>query len=193
MEPETITSQDWYRVRRGEDEIAWERLFVLKADERVVFADRAAKEWAFLEDDQREAVLERVARLVAETDAPDVKAVAHGKGRMLVHADDLRIVFSTNADRIEIATVRGGRVLDPENSGPPPVELSLLNNLVPTARYRREATRRPNSTSVQSTPHILERLRPYSSPPLLIRDIVSPVIGPRPSRIIPALMSLDTY
>ncbi len=117
-----INSQDWYRVRRGEDQIAWGRRWRMTDLPGVVFSERARDEFAFLEARQRTA-LTRVLR--EATDAPDDAKgtpVAYGQGRRMLRVGDLRVVFRVREGEGEawISTIRGGPVLDPEHTGPPP-------------------------------------------------------------------------
>ena len=119
---ESLTCQDWYRVRRGEDEISWGRTHTDPQLPRALFSRRSFQELAFLTADQKQDVRECVRQLLAVPPGEQGVAVLSGKARRLAHAGPLRIVFRFNADtgQLEIATIRGGAVLDPENVGPAP-------------------------------------------------------------------------
>ena len=120
---ESLTCQDWYRVRRGEDEIAWGKTHTDPQLPNVLFSRRSFQELAFLTPEQKQAVRECVRQLSALSPAEQGVAVLNGSGRRLAHASRLRVVFRLDTDnaRIEISTIRGGEVLDPENVGPAPV------------------------------------------------------------------------
>lgn len=115
-----INSQDWYRVRRGEDQLAWGRRWVADDLPGIVFSDRARGEFAFLEPDQRAALTEALRELVAAPDDAKGTALAHGQGRRMLRVDGLRVVFRLREGEVLISTIRGGPVLDPEHTGPPP-------------------------------------------------------------------------
>ena len=115
-----ITSQDWYRVRRGEDQIAWGNARIAPDLPDVVFSYRSSQEFAFLEPEQQTAVREALLGLSAAGMDERGEQIEHSGGRCLFQVDALRIVFRSEEDTISISTIRGGRVLDPENLGPPP-------------------------------------------------------------------------
>ena len=117
-----LTCQDWYRVRRGEDEIAWGKTYIDPQLPCVLFSRRSFQELAFLRAEQQQFVRECIRQMTASPPAERGIVVLNGDGHRLAHAGGLRIVFRFNADReqIEISTIRGGEVLDPENVGPPP-------------------------------------------------------------------------
>jgi hypothetical protein len=114
---EALNSQDWYRVRRGEDEIAWGRTHEDPELPTVIFSRRSQQELAFLEPEQQEAVRQCL-RDLGDGAAP----VTGGQGRRVVHVDALRIVYRVDpgTNRVMISTIRGGKVCDPENVGPAP-------------------------------------------------------------------------
>ncbi|MBU0716253.1 MAG: hypothetical protein KJ964_12930 [Verrucomicrobia bacterium] len=117
-----LTSQDWYRVRRGEDEVAWGKTYVDPQLPCVLFSRRSFQELAFLRAEQQQSVRECIRQMTVSPLGERDIVVLNGGGRRLAHAGGLRIVFRFNADRakFEISTIRGGEVLDPENVGPPP-------------------------------------------------------------------------
>ncbi len=122
MTTESVTCQDWYRVRRGEDEIAWGKTYADPKMPHVLFSWRSSQELAFLERQQKKRVLDCIKGL-STTHQPEAGiSVRNGSGRRIVHVDQLQIVFRHNpeAGRMEISTIRGGPVLDPENVGPAP-------------------------------------------------------------------------
>jgi hypothetical protein len=125
---ESLTCQDWYRVRRGEDQIAWGQTHTDPELPRVIFSKRASQEMAFLTPEQRQSVTDRARHLSAETVQEHGVPVTNGGGRRLMHAGSIRIVFRPNASagQVEISTIRGGKVLDPENVGPPPAAGGVL-------------------------------------------------------------------
>ena len=110
-----INSQDWYRVRRGEDQIAWGQRWAVDALPSVVFSERARAEFAFLEPGQRAAMREALRDLSAAGEP-----VAHGEGRRVLTVAALRLVFRHEDGCAWISTIRGGPVLDPEHTGPAP-------------------------------------------------------------------------
>ena len=118
--PEPITSQDWYRVRRGEDEIAWGRIHTDPAHPQAVFSRRSFQEAAFFTAEQKEEVDACIASLselpVEEQGVP----VEHGGDRRIVYASELKIIFRYRevTGQLEISTIRGGKVVDPENVMP---------------------------------------------------------------------------
>ena len=118
--PVALNSQEWYRVRRGEDELAWGQGQVLPGLPEVLCSRRAALEFAFLEPEQQTAV-QAALRQTGRTEPPGIP-VQHGGGRRLLEVGTLRLVFGIETDtgRALLSTIRGGPVLDPENHGPPP-------------------------------------------------------------------------
>jgi len=118
----SLTCQDWYRVRRGEDDMAWGRGQALDGAPRVRLSRRAARELAFLEPDRREAVASHLAQTAADPYGERSCYVLRGAGRWLTRVGDLRIVFRVDPDNgtLLVSTIRGGAVLDPEAVGPPP-------------------------------------------------------------------------
>jgi streptogramin lyase len=119
-----ITSQDWYRVRRGEDQLAWGKVRALDDLPKVVLSHRAADELAFLDADQRGAILRRLAKLSTEPRGQESKPVGYGGPRRLSPVEDLRIVYRVNDHngKLLVSTIRKriGVSFDPENMGPPP-------------------------------------------------------------------------
>lgn len=117
---EILSSQDWYRVRRGEDQIAWGRAFRLIDDRKVRLSYRASQEFGFLDDGQRNALLQALHAVTVGREP--AAAVLDGDERRLIRAAGLRAVFRYAADGagIEVATIRDGAVLDPESVGRPP-------------------------------------------------------------------------
>jgi len=116
----SINSQDWYRVRRGEDQIAWGRCWVASDLSGVVFSERARAEFAFLEPAQRTALRRALGALSAAPAGTGGRPVAYGQGRRMLCVASLRVVCRVDEGRVWISTIRGGPVLDPENEGPPP-------------------------------------------------------------------------
>lgn len=118
-EPLEINHQDWYRVRRGEDQLAWG----LSHDPRDVpglrLSRRARAEIGWLEGDEQEQVVQRLRELA---EGKDGRPVAHGLGRLVSVLGKFRIVFRVEEGRVLISTVRGGKVYDPENVGPAPTD-----------------------------------------------------------------------
>jgi hypothetical protein len=115
-----INSQDWYRVRRGEDQLAWGKRWATPELPGTVFSERARDEFAFLEPDQQAALTRAVVEL---NDAPDDvqdRPVPHGQGRRMLEVEALRVVFTRREGVTYVSTIRGGPVLDPEHAGPPP-------------------------------------------------------------------------
>jgi hypothetical protein len=53
---EPLNGQDWYRVRRGEDEIAWGKTHHAPGLDDIVFSRRSFQEFAFLTKEQQTAV-----------------------------------------------------------------------------------------------------------------------------------------
>ena len=115
-----ISSQDWYRVRRGEDQIAWGGRWEASGLPRVVFSERARAEFAFLEPAQQAALVSALGDMTTAADDAKGEPVAHGQSRRVLHVASLRVVFRLDEGRAWISTIRGGPVLDPENEGPPP-------------------------------------------------------------------------
>ena len=116
----SLTCQDWYRVRRGEDEIVWGKAYIDPQLPNVLFSRRSSHELAFLTTQQKRMVRECLRQLSSMSPDEQGVAVLNGGSRRLAHVDQLRIVFRFNADsdQLEISTIRGGPVLDPENVGP---------------------------------------------------------------------------
>ena len=119
---EAITCQDWYRVRRGEDQIAWSRAGEVEGLPGVFFSERAQAEWAFLEPCQRQALADHLRELAADPLGALSAPILHGGQRRISHLDALYVIFTPDlaAGRILITTIRGGPVLDPEATGPAP-------------------------------------------------------------------------
>jgi hypothetical protein len=95
MSGERLTCQDWYRVRRGEDQLAWARAGSVASMPGVTLSERARAEYAFMPERQRREVARTLTSVVYVVFVPD----AHG---------------------IAVSTIRGGPVLDPEAVGPAP-------------------------------------------------------------------------
>ena len=119
-----ITSQDWYRVRRGEDQIAWGEVKPLDNLPKIVLSRRAANELAFLPGQERDAVARQFVRLSAEPRGPTSKPIKQGGRRRLSPVGRLRIIYqaSDQEGKILVSTIRKeiGVSFDPENMGPPP-------------------------------------------------------------------------
>ena len=122
MKPATLTSQDWYRVRRGEDEIAWGLGADVPSAPGAHLSRRAGQELAYLDAAQADAVVEQLRHVAAEPYGERSAFVLHGAGRWMLRVGDMRVVFQVDADdgRVLVSTIRGGAVLDPEAQGPPP-------------------------------------------------------------------------
>jgi hypothetical protein len=119
---EPLTSQDWYRVRRGEDEIAWGRTHRDPELAGVLLSRRSHQKLAFLTAAQQQAIRDELRRLGGSPPGQQGAPVAHGGGRRVLHVAALRIVFRVNPRTRQalVSTIRGGEVLDPENVGPAP-------------------------------------------------------------------------
>ena len=115
-----ITCQDWYRVRRGEDQIAWGNTRVAPDLPGIVFSFRSSQEFAFLEPEQQDALRHALLELTAASTEDRGLPIECGRGRRLLALEPLRIVFRIQTNTVYISTIRGGAVLDPENLGPPP-------------------------------------------------------------------------
>jgi hypothetical protein len=117
---ETLTCQEWYRVRRGEDEIAWGRTHSDPALANVLFSHRSYQELAFLETEQQQEVRDALVRISSLPPGKQGAPLENGGGRRLVRVGQLRIVLRPGmaGERVEVSTIRGGKVLDPENVGP---------------------------------------------------------------------------
>ena len=121
---EKLTLQDWYRVRRGEDEIVWGLCEDFKEVRGVSFSRRAGQEFAFLDADQKRLVADCMRQITQAPYGAPSSLVHRGFGRWVARAEMLRIVYRLDDDtnRIFVSTIRGGAVLDPEFEGPPPSE-----------------------------------------------------------------------
>jgi|LSQX01.2.fsa_nt_gb mRNA-degrading endonuclease RelE of RelBE toxin-antitoxin system len=110
----TISSQDWYRVRRGEDDLAWGARWRVSGAS-VIVSDRACQEIRFLSAEQQERLREELIRLGNDPVLhPRSEPLIHAGPRWLLELDDFRVVFSFDWESVCVSTVRGGRVLDPE-------------------------------------------------------------------------------
>jgi len=119
-----ITAQDWYRVRRGEDQLAWGHLAWLEHLPKVVFSRRAGEELAFLDPTDREGVVVSLQGMSSRGPRGDGAAVEGGGGWLHQASGDLRIIYRRrgSGDTVEVATIRKaeGVSFDPENMGHPP-------------------------------------------------------------------------
>jgi len=126
-----ITSQDWYRVRRGEDQIAWGDTKPLEALPKVVLSRRAADELAFLHVEEREAILSQFAKLSAEPIGPQSRRVRCGGPRRITSVGGLRVIYQVAGrdEKVHVSTIRKGigESFDPENMGPPPPRADLFD------------------------------------------------------------------
>jgi len=118
----TLTCQDWYRVRRGEDEIAWGLCRWLGDAAKMCFSRRASQEFAFLEPGQKRSVMERLRDVCAHPYGEQSRFVLRGGGRWATQVGDMRVVYQVDpgTGAILVSTIRGGKVLDPEAVGPTP-------------------------------------------------------------------------
>lgn len=131
--PVRLTSQDWYRLRRGEDQLAWGQQARLKGLEAVVLSRRAGEEFCFLSTAERTAV---VARLSALQHGGEIEASAPIKETpcwRLTRVGEIRIVWRRGGVAgAEVATFRKreGTAFDPEIMGrpEPPAELRWDSN-----------------------------------------------------------------
>jgi hypothetical protein len=112
-----LTCQDWYRVRRGEDEIAWGLCHHPQDLPALRLSRRARAELGWLEGEEQGEVVARLRRLAASVEG---RPVAGGAGRLVSLVGKFRIVFRVIEDRVLVSTIRGGNVYDPENVGPAP-------------------------------------------------------------------------
>jgi len=117
-----LSSQDWYRVRRGEDEIAWGKIERVPGLPNVVFSRRGFQELGFLEPGQEEAVLDLLRGISDSPTSGPCVVVACGGGRRVGLVASLRVVYQPGAEagQVAVSTIRGGAVCDPENVGPAP-------------------------------------------------------------------------
>lgn len=120
--PAEITSQDWYRVRRGEDELAWGRCADVPEVDGLCFSRRASQEFAFLDTSEKAAVLTQLRKVCADPYGQHSAAILRGAGRWLTAVGQMRIIYQVDAERgrVLVSTIRGGKVLDPEAVGPVP-------------------------------------------------------------------------
>ena len=120
-----ITAQDWYRVRRGEDQLAWRMHAALEGLPDVVLSKRAGEELAFLDEEGRARAVDCLRNLVTVDGCPRSSAVAGGEGWRLTRVGELRMIYRRSGEtgRIQVATIRKqeGVSFDPENMGRPPV------------------------------------------------------------------------
>jgi len=117
-----ITAQDWYRVRRGEDQIAWQDTQVRPELPGVVFSRRASHELAFLNPAERHTVLAQLEMISQQPNGPTSKPIHNGGQRRLSPVRDLRIIFEEQNGKVLVSTIRKriGVAFDPENTAPPP-------------------------------------------------------------------------
>jgi len=119
-----ITAQDWYRVRRGEDQIAWGKIQAIETLPRVVLSRRAADELAFLRAMERDAIVRRLAALSTDPCGAESMPVKSGCLRRLSPVGRLRIIYQVRDqdEKLFVSTIRKGIGVsfDPENMGPPP-------------------------------------------------------------------------
>jgi len=117
-----ITPQDWYRVRRGEDQIAWQDTQVRPGLPGVVLSRRAAHELAFLNPAERQAVLAQLGTIFKQPNGPTSKPIHNGGPRRLSPVGELRIVFQPHDGKVFVSTIRKriGVSFDPENMAAPP-------------------------------------------------------------------------
>jgi hypothetical protein len=118
MDNGVLSSQDWYRVRRGEDEIAWGKTYAEQALPQIIFSRRAEQERAFLDPDQANVLRERLRELQGNPQQGVI--VRAGGGRRVAYVAQLRVVYRIVEafPGIQISTIRGGKVVDPENVRP---------------------------------------------------------------------------
>jgi hypothetical protein len=120
-----ITAQDWYRVRRGEDQLAWGLHAAIERLPGVVLSKRAGEEFAFLDNDERARLADCLRNLVEDKENAPASVVEGGDGWLLSRVGELRVVVrrSVETSRLQVATIRRqeGVSFDPENLGPPPV------------------------------------------------------------------------
>ncbi len=112
-----LSCQDWYRVRRGEDQLAWGLIHDPHEAPELRLSRRARAELGWLEGEEQGMVVARLCRLSFR---PEGLAIAGGGDRFVSLVGKFRIVFRVQAGRVQISTVRGGKVYDPENVGPAP-------------------------------------------------------------------------
>ena len=129
QEGERITAQDWYRVRRGEDQLAWGQRVTLQGLPTVVLSQRAGEEFAFLDEADRRRVAERLRDLAGDRGDALSLAVEPESGWRLSRVGELRVIFRQSCDtgEIRVATIRKqeGVSFDPENMGHPPEAMGL--------------------------------------------------------------------
>jgi hypothetical protein len=120
MSGERLTCQDWYRVRRGEDQLAWARAGSVASMPGVTLSERARAEYAFMPERQRREVARTLTSVAADPSGATSSPVEHGGERRVAHIGEVYVVFVPDAHGIAVSTIRGGPVLDPEAVGPAP-------------------------------------------------------------------------
>ena len=120
-----VNSQDWYRVRRGEDQLAWGRRWSAEDLPGIVFSERARSEFAFLEPEQRSALTGALREMMNAPEDAQGAPVAHGGDRRMLRVGDLRAIFRLREGEAWLSTIRGGPVLDPEHTGPAPETVTI--------------------------------------------------------------------
>ncbi|MFH1477282.1 MAG: hypothetical protein ABIH24_07315 [Verrucomicrobiota bacterium] len=118
-----ITSGDWYRLRRGEDQLAWGKCAKLTGCPAILLSRRAGEEISFLSREEREKVLGRFSELLkAAVMHPVIYPVENGQGWLITLLDDIKIIFRYDRGQtsVRIATIQKGASFDPEAKGIPP-------------------------------------------------------------------------
>jgi hypothetical protein len=114
-----LNCQDWYRVRRGEDELAWGLSHDPAGVPKLRLSRRARAELGWLEGGEQAEVVAALRRIAEKLEG---RPVAAGGGRLVSLVGRFRIVFRLEAGRALVSTIRGGKVYDPENVGPAPTD-----------------------------------------------------------------------
>ncbi|HEX7008464.1 MAG TPA: hypothetical protein VF184_00685 [Phycisphaeraceae bacterium] len=119
--PVRLTSQDWYRVRRGEDQLARGDLARLDGLASIVLSRRAGEEFCLLSDNERNAVVAFL-QAFATNEQGNAVPIAESPCWLLARVGELRVILRHGANGItEISTIRKapGIAFDPENTGWP--------------------------------------------------------------------------
>lgn len=120
--PARLTAQDWYRVRRGEDQLAWGMEARLEGLPSIVLSRRAGEELCFLSESERAACISVLRDVWNDNTTAPVAPVEASSCWLIATAGELRIVLRhTGLNAVEVATIRKreGQAFDPEHIGRP--------------------------------------------------------------------------